>query len=414
MLTRRGALLGLSASFTLGGASLAFGAAPTQNRFVVIILRGALDGLSAVQPYGDPACIDTRGDLALPQPGADGGLLDLGGFYGLHPSLANLHGMYTAGDALILHATAGNYRSRSHFEAQDYLECGVDQRMASGWLNRAVASMPGAASQDLALCIGLSAPLLLRGPARVEAWAPEHFGQDPSNDFYARLEAITARDQLIGPALREGLARRVAMAGVIQPVSPPAPGMAMAAVDTMVAPKAGQPPAPAKQHAEAVLARAAGQMLASPTGPRVAALEINGWDTHTDQHNRLKAQLAVLDSALAELKAGLGDSWRQTAVLAVTEFGRTARINGSRGTDHGTGGCAFLVGGAVAGGRVRADWPGLGQGQLYENRDLAPTTDVRCIAKGVLAGHMGLGARGLAQAFPGSADAQPMAGLIRV
>jgi len=122
----------------------------------------------------------------------------------------------------------------------------------------------------------------------------------------------------------------------------------------------------------------------------------------------------VLDSALAELKAGLGDSWRQTAVLAVTEFGRTARINGSRGTDHGTGGCAFLVGGAVAGGRVRADWPGLGQGQLYENRDLAPTTDVRCIAKGVLAGHMGLGARGLAQAFPGSADAQPMAGLIRV
>jgi uncharacterized protein (DUF1501 family) len=206
------------------------------------------------------------------------------------------------------------------------------------------------------------------------------------------------------------------MAGVIQPVSmpPPAPIMAMAAMDTMAGPKAGQPSVPAKQHAEAVLARAAGQMLAAQAGPRVAALEINGWDTHTDQHNRLKGQLAVLDCALAELKAGLGDCWRQTAVLAVTEFGRTARINGSGGTDHGTGGCAFLVGGAVAGGHVRADWPGLGDGRLYENRDLAPTADIRSIAKGVLASHMGLGARGLAQAFPGSSDAPPAAGLIRV
>jgi uncharacterized protein (DUF1501 family) len=414
MLTRRGALLGLTASFTLGRASLAFGAASTQNRFVVVILRGALDGMSAVQPYGDPSCMDVRGDLALPQPGADGGLLDLGGFYGLHPSLANLHGLYQSGDALILHATAGKYRSRSHFEAQDYLECGTDQRMVSGWLNRAVATMPGASSQDLALCIGLTAPLLLRGPARVEAWAPEHFGQDPSNDLYARLETITAHDPLLGPAIREGLARRGAMAGIIQPVGlqTPAPAMAMAGMDTMGAPGANPAMRP-KQRAEAVLARAAGQMLAMPTGPRIAALEINGWDTHTDQHNRLKVQLSVLDSALAELRAGLGDSWRQTAVLVVTEFGRTARINGTKGTDHGTGGVTFLVGGAVAGGRVRADWPGLGQGQLYENRDLAPTADVRSIAKGVLASHMGLGAHALTEAFPGSADAQAMTGLMR-
>ena len=142
--TRRGALLGLGAAFSLGHASLALAAAPTENRFVVVLLRGAMDGMSAVQPYGDPDCTSVRGDLALAEPNATPGdttLLDLGGFYGLHPQLANLHAMYKAGDALILHAAAGHYRSRSHSEAQDYLECGADQRLASGWLNRAVAAL---------------------------------------------------------------------------------------------------------------------------------------------------------------------------------------------------------------------------------------------------------------------------------
>jgi len=405
MLTRRGALLGLTAAFTLGRASLAFGAAPTENRFVVILLRGALDGLSAVQPYGDADFAGLRGELALPQPGGQGGLLDLGGFYGLHPSMANLHAMYAAGDALILHAVAGHYRSRSHFEAQDYMECGVDQRLASGWLNRAVATMPGAANQDLALCLGLSAPLLLRGPARVEAWAPEHFGQDPSDDLYARLEAISDHDPVIGPALREGLALRGRSPG-----GAGATIVQVSATDPMAAQGAAGAP---QGRPETVLAAHAAAMLAAPNGPRVAALEINGWDTHTQQARRLEQQLKVLDATLAQLRTGLGETWRQTAVLVVTEFGRTVRVNGTKGTDHGTGGVAFLVGGAVAGGKVRADWPGLGSGRLFEDRDLMPTTDVRSIAKGVLASHLGLGSAALQQAFPGSADAPPSTRLIR-
>ena len=155
-------------------------------------------------------------------------------------------------------------------------------------------------------------------------------------------------------------------------------------------------------------------MLAEADGPRVAALELTGWDTHSQQVGRLKQSLAALDATLAQLRVSLGDTWHRTAILVVTEFGRTARINGTKGTDHGTGGVAFLVGGAVAGGRVKADWPGLGPGRLFEDRDLAPTTDVRSIAKGVLKSHLGLGAAALAQAFPGSADAPPLDGLIRV
>jgi len=391
MLSRRGALLGLSAAFTLGRTSLALGAAPTDKRFVVFLLRGALDGMSAVQPYGDPDCASLRGELALPQPGGDGGLLDLGGFYGMHPALVNLHGMYASGDALVLHAVAGHYRSRSHFEAQDYLECGVEQRLASGWLNRAVATMPGSADRDLALSTGLSAPLLLRGAARVEAWAPEHFGQLPAADLYTRLATLTDRDPILGPALREALQKRGGAPNLDAPNAPGAP----------------------KQRPEVTLAAAAGQMLAAPNGPRVAVLELGGWDTHSAQLSQLHGRLEVLDNAAAALRAGLGDTWRQTVVLAVTEFGRTARVNGTKGTDHGTAGVAFLFGGAVAGGRVRADWLGLGEGRLFEARDLAPTADVRSICKGVLAGHMGLGAGALEQVFPGSGDASPMGGLLR-
>lgn len=405
MLSRRGALLGLTAAFTLGRTSLALGAAPTENRFVVILLRGALDGMSAVQPYGDPNCADIRGALALPQPGAgQGALLDLGGFYGLHPSMVNLHAMYAANEALIVHAVAGNYRSRSHFEAQDYMECGVDQRLTSGWLNRAVTAMPAAQTQELALSLGLSAPLLMRGPAHVEAWAPEHFGQDPSADLYTRLEAISDHDPIIGPALREGLRLRGGAAAAA--ASAPPPVMASASDDSAA-------PAGARQRPELILAATAGRMLATPTGPRIAALELNGWDTHTDQVNRLKQQLALLDATLAELRTGLGSAWRNTVVLTMTEFGRTARINGGKGTDHGTASVAFLAGGAVAGGHVRADWPGLGSGRLFEDRDLMPTTDIRAVAKGVLASHLGIGPSGQLQAFPGSNDAPALSGLIR-
>jgi uncharacterized protein (DUF1501 family) len=386
-LTRRAALLGLSSAFALGRASLALADAPTEKRFVVVILRGALDGLSAVTPYGDQALAGLRGDLVLPPPGQEGGVLDLGGFHGLHPSLAGLHAMYQAGELLPVHAVAGPYRVRSHFEAQDYLESGADHRMTSGWLNRVLAALPKA--RDEALAVGVSVPLLLRGPTSVESWAPHGFAS-PEPDLYARVASLSESDKVLGPAIAEGLRGRGFSASVI--------GADQTAKDWYAFP---------------ALAAAAGKMLRAAAGPRIAALEIGGWDTHAAQTPRLAGVLRQLDAGLAGLKTGLGEAWRQTAVLVMTEFGRTVRANGTKGTDHGTGTVAFVLGGAVAGGRVRGDWPGLGAGRLLEDRDLRPTTDLRAIAKGLLAQHLGLDAAVLAQAFPDSDAAQPMRGLVR-
>ena len=386
-LTRRAALLGLTSAFALGRASLALAAAQTEKRFVVVILRGALDGLSAVAPYGDPALAALRGEILLPMPGQDGGMLDLGGFYGLHPSLAGLHTMYQAGELLPVHAVAGPYRVRSHFEAQDYLESGADHRMTSGWLNRVLASLPKA--RDEALAVGVSVPLLLRGPASVESWAPHGFAA-PEPDLYARVASLSQDDKVLGPAIAEGLRGRGFSASVM-----------------------GGDEAAKDRYAFPALAAAAGKMLHATAGPRIAALEIGGWDTHAAQTPRLAGVLRQLDAGLAALKSGLGEEWRQTAVLVMTEFGRTVRANGTKGTDHGTGTVAFVLGGAVAGGRVAADWPGLGAGKLLDDRDLRPTTDLRAIAKGLLAQHLGLGAAALTQIFPDSDAATPMRELIR-
>ena len=220
-LRRRSALLGLGSAVSLfgmaGRASLALAAAPTEQRFVVVILRGAMDGLSVVVPYGDPALRDLRGELIPLLPGQPNGLRDLGGFYGLHPALANLHAMYQAGEMLPVHAAAGPYRSRSHFEAQDYLESGADHRLTSGWLNRAVAALPPApASQSgvaspvgRALAVGVTVPLLLRGSATVASWAPHGFAM-PAPDLYARIAQVNGDDRLIGPAIAEGLRKPVA------------------------------------------------------------------------------------------------------------------------------------------------------------------------------------------------------------
>jgi uncharacterized protein (DUF1501 family) len=210
VLTRRTALLGLATSFSIGRTTLALASAPTNKRLVVVILRGALDGMAAVVPYGDPALVGLRGEIVPQGPGQAGGLLDLGGFYGLHPALAGVHDMYKANEALAVHAVAGPYRVRSHFEAQDCLESGADHRMTSGWLNRAVASLPPAKiprPEADALAVGVSVPLLLRGPAVVANWAPHGFSQ-PEPDLYATIAALNRSDPITGPAIAEGLRAR--------------------------------------------------------------------------------------------------------------------------------------------------------------------------------------------------------------
>ena len=389
---RRAVLLGLGAAWGLGGARLAF-AAPRlgragEKRLVVVLLRGALDGLAAVQPYGDSGLAALRAPLLLPEPGQPDGVLDLGGFFGLHPALTELHRSFAAGEALVVHAVAGPWRNRSHFASQDLLESGAEQRLASGWLNRALGALPPPERVAGGIALGGAIPLLLRGATPVGAVTDPRIPPVEA-DVMGQLATLYRGDPQLAAPFAEGLRTR---------------GYAR---ETLPRPDA------ASQGGFAALAEAAGRLLAAADGPRIAALDLGGWDTHIGQGTALPRALANLDAGLAALRAGLGAAWPQTAVLVLTGFGRTARVNGNAGTDHGTAGVAFLLGGAIAGGRVLADWPGLATGALFENRDLAPTLDLRAVIKGVLAGHLRLPPAAIEAAFPGSAAVPPMGGLLR-
>jgi uncharacterized protein (DUF1501 family) len=386
MPTRR-QILGAMAVLPLAGVTFPSWAAPGGGeRLVVVILRGGLDGLSAVQPHADPDFARVRGPLAL---GAPDGLLDLDGTFGLHPSLARLHGLYRKGEAAVLHATTTPYRDRSHFSGQDTLENGTTSATGArdGWLARALPMVrPGSD----AIAVSESVPYLLRGAKRVASWAPAS-RRPVDEDTMARLTLLYAEDPLFAGALDEAL-QADALSGK--------PGRAKTD---------GPPP-----DRFSVLMDSAARFLAKPDGPRVAVVNMGGWDTHTNQNARLTRLLGSLDSGLDTLCTTLGDAWRRTAVLVVTEFGRTVAINGTKGTDHGTGGIALLAGGAIKGGRVIADWPGLAQASLLDGRDLRPTLDLRAAAKGLLHDHLRIATSALdTTVFPESGGVRPLQGLIR-
>ncbi len=388
--SRRGFLLGSAASLSLGGASLQVRAAQTDSRFVLIFLRGAMDGLDVVVPYGDMDLKPWRAKLVLPEPNQPGGLADLGGFFGLHPALKTMHALYEANELLPIHAVAGPNRSRSHFEAQDMMEIGAETRMTSGWLNRIAGLLPPAPHCDVAFTLGSMPPLILHGPTPTTTWDPFHPRPRVSPGFYDSIVAMHANDARTGAEIADGLRERHYIDGVLagtsyEGISPGFPR----------------------------LARAAARMLAAPDGPRLAELDLDGWDSHSWQQPMLAGSLPKLDEGIAVLRAGLAEVWSQTAILVLTEFGRTVRVNGTNGTDHGTGTVAFLMGGGVAGGRVLADWPGLGRAQLFEDRDLQPTLDIRAVAKGIVGPHLGLSPAGLATVFPDSERVAPKGGLFR-
>jgi uncharacterized protein (DUF1501 family) len=391
-MANRRTFLATSATLTLLApfARMAVAATHPEARLVLVILRGGLDGLAAVAPYAEPAYAQLRGPLALSRPGTANGALDLDGTFGLHPALTNLHAMYRANEALVLHATATPYRERSHFDAQNVLEAGGVSPSASGggWLNRALAALDAGAAAPAAVALADNVPLVLRGERFVTSWAPSRL-PTADDDTLARVRRLyEAADPALAASLNAALEAR-AIAGD--------------AADAATA-RAGQALVP--------LASAAARFLASAEGPRVAVLEAGGWDTHANQgaaQGPLALRLRGLDQGLQTLKAELGDAWRETSVLVVTEFGRTAAVNGTRGTDHGTAGCAFLVGGAVAGGRVLGDWPGLAARDLHEGRDLRATTDLRALFKAVLHERFGVAESALARiVFPASDAVEPL------
>ena len=360
------------------------------QRLALVVLRGGMDGLAATPAAGDPDFASARGPLAQLQEPA----LPLEGPFALHPALRQLHTLYGQGELAVIHATGLPYKERSHFDAQQVLESGGTQpyQLSTGWLARALQ-----VQRQRGMAISTAVPLVLRGHDEVDTWAPSAL-PEPSPDLVVRLQRLYAGD----PALAQALARARGLRQDPQmPVS-----MDMAAMQG------------GARNAAVALARKAGEFLARPGGPQAAVIEMNGWDTHANQaapNGALANNLRTLDAALAALRETMkGDGstqdwWARTVVLVVTEFGREVAVNGTLGTDHGSGGVAFALGGAVAGGRVLTDWPGLSRADRFEGRDLRITTDLRAVFKGVLHDHLHISQTALSKdIFPGSAALRPV------
>jgi uncharacterized protein (DUF1501 family) len=396
--SRRTFLAGAGA-FTAWAAmpKFAFAGQGRDPRFLTIILRGAMDGLAVVPPIGDPDYPALRGDLAIGTVGY-GPTLKLNDFFGLNEAMPGLYGLYQKGEALVVHAAATAYRDRSHFDGQDVLESGmIGPRMSeSGWMNRLAAVMPK--GDGVRPITGLAAtptvPLILRGEAPTLTWTPPDFKPAASDTVARLLELYAHQDPQMGKVLQAGVSTDM-----------------LAGDGSGQAKRAANVAASFKQ-----VAAGSAKLLLQEDGPRIAVLSYDGWDTHTNEGaetGRLSGLLGALDGAMTALAEGLQPVWKDTAIVVLTEFGRTAATNGNDGTDHGTATTAFLFGGAIKGGRVIADWPGLKASQLYQNRDLMPTTDVRAILKGVLRDHLGVPDATLTgRVFPDSIGVKAIDGLI--
>lgn len=375
----------------------AFAGQSRDPRFLTIILRGAMDGLAVVPPVGDPDYPALRRDLAVGT-GDYGHALPLDDFFGLNEAMPAFHGLYKKGQALVVHAAATAYRDRSHFDGQDVLETGMTgpKMSETGWMNRLASVMPR--GDGVRPISGLAAtptvPLILRGDAPTLTWTPPDFKPALSDTLDRLADLYTHTDPQMAQVLKAGVSTEMLAGDGTDPVK-----------------RAGGLAAAFKK-----LAAGSAKLLLQEDGPRIAVLSYDGWDTHTNEGaetGRLQGLLAALDGAFGALADGMQPVWKDTAVVVLTEFGRTAATNGNDGTDHGTATTAFVFGGAVKGGRVVADWPGLKPNQLYQQRDLAPTTDVRAILKGVLRDHLGVSEPTLtAKVFPDSIGVKPLEGLI--
>jgi uncharacterized protein (DUF1501 family) len=367
----------LGAGAILVSPHMALASVGTERRFVFVIQRGAADGLDIVVPTADPGYAARRGAFAIDP--AKTAKLD--GSFGLHPAMTEIAAMYGRHDALFVHAVASPYRDRSHFDGQNVLETGGAQpyQLKDGWLNRLVGMLPR--THDEAIALAPTVPLALRGAADVTSYAPSVL-PDPSGDLMTRVGQLYAADTQLHPLWSAALEAK-----------------GLAGTD-------------ATRQDPASIGRLAAGFLVKPNGPRIAMIETGGWDTHSAQAQRLGAQLRGLDTMLAALRAGLGPVWNQTTVLVATEFGRTAAANGTGGTDHGTGSVAMVLGGAIRGGRVVADWPGLGAPQLYEGRDLAPTAHLDALLAGVAGESLGLDPAHVARTLFADRAVRPMTGLV--
>lgn len=372
----------LGTAALLAAPRVLFAQAATERRFIFIIQRGAADGLNTVIPYAEPAYASARGGLAIDPAGA----LKLDGTFALHPSLANLHKLYAAGQASLFHAVASPYRDRSHFDGQNVLETGgnAPYQVKDGWMNRLLGVLPRSGKEAIAFSPAI--PMALRGPVDVTSYAPSGLPQ-ANEDLMMRVEQLYAKDGQLHALWTSALEAR-GMAG----------GMGGGA----------------NRQDASTLGRMAAGFLGRADGPRIAMIETSGWDTHSGQTARLATQLRNLDNLLAGLQEGMGLAWDKTVILVATEFGRTVAANGTGGTDHGTGAVAMMVGGAVQGGRIVSDWPGLASANLLDGRDLKPTLALDALVTAACAESFALEPDRISTVlFPHGARGKPVPRLLR-
>ena len=384
-------------AFTLGGlpVSLVRAQGGPQKKLVVVMLRGAVDGLSVVAPYAEPEYAASRPQIALPPPGADDGLLKLDAMFGLHPSLAPLKRHWDGGQLAFVHASGSPDPTRSHFDAQDYLESGTPGRKSTpdGWMNRLLSALPGEPAPTRAISQGSTPPRIFAGTASVAS-----LGLGPNAmqrraidnpEMQAGLAKLYANDAQLSGTLRDTTQGRSEMA------------RSMAAGERSMDPSAdaGAPSA----RSFAADARRLGTLIRKDAYTQLAFTSVGGWDTHVNQgaaRGQLANRLASLGEGLDALSVGLGDAYKDTVIVVMSEFGRTLRQNGNGGTDHGRGNVMWLMGGPVAGGQVLGDWPGLDKSALADGRDLAVATDFRQVLAPLLQRHLGLTETALAAVFP--------------
>ncbi|MEI6096970.1 MAG: DUF1501 domain-containing protein [Alphaproteobacteria bacterium] len=374
VLSRRAFLIGCSAAASPLLTPVTFAATAGDNRLIVIVLRGAMDGLDVVRPLGDSDYLGLRPSLAADAAQSH----DLDGFFALHPAATPLMPLWDKGELAFAHAVATPYRQgRSHFVGQDALENGTGGEAGQltpghdGWLNRALSVIPGT-TDTTAVSVGQQRLLILEGAQDTLHYFPVAESALSSQGL-SLMTAVNAADPLFAKPFAEA--------------------------QVLVSEATKDAPAKAKDSFKELGSYVAEQLS---TQSRIASLSLGGWDMHNNQPRHMAGQLTALSDMVLAMKAGLGAHWGTTLVIAMTEFGRTARENGTMGTDHGTGGLMIAAGGALRGKRVMADWPGLSEANLLASRDLMPTRDVRAFAGWALRSLYGVQASTIeAMVFPG-------------
>jgi uncharacterized protein (DUF1501 family) len=398
LMRRRDFLGGTAALFSFGSDAWAVAAEGGSRRLIVILLRGAIDGLNVVIPYTEEAYYRERSSIAIAPPGKPDGALALDGHFGLHPALASLMPLWTAGQLAFVHAAGSPDATRSHFDAQLYLENGTpgDSTTRDGWMNRLLLALPGPRGATDAISIGPTLPRILAGKAAVATLrlGPSGAKALPIDqpDVGAAFDRLYSGDDELGRSYREGRAARSQL-------------IAALATERKIADNGAPPPSGFPGQAARLAA-----LIRRQSGIRLAAIGLGGWDTHINQGNhkgQLAEHLGPIGEGLAVLAHGSGEGWRDTIVVVLSEFGRTVHENGNGGTDHGHGNVIWLLGGAINGGRIYGDWPGLASAQLYQRRDLAVTTDFRAVLAAILERHLRLTDRQLEAVLPGAPAVPP-------